>query len=69
MWLKKDRGADSVTYNPYVIFWMPSNAKMWIPARELTEKCRGDIGNEGKAAIDEGIMQNGRHCNALQHLV
>jgi len=42
---------------------------MWIPAREVAEKYRGDIGNEGKAAIDEGIMQIGRHCNALQHLV
>jgi len=48
---------------------MPSNAKMWIPAREVAEKYRGDIGNEGKAAIDEGIMQIGRHCNALQLLV
>ena len=48
---------------------MPSNAQMWIPAREVPEKCRGHEGNEDKTTIDEGITQTGRHYSALQHLV
>ena len=43
---------------------------MWIPAREVAEKCRGHEGNEDKTTIiDEGITQTGRHYSALQHLV
>jgi len=42
---------------------------MWIPAREVAEKCRGHEGNKDKTTIDEDITQTGRHYSALQHLV